>query len=130
MNQFKNLLVWQKAIHLAELVYRETKDFPDEERFGLTVQIRRSSVSVASNIAEGAGRNSPKEFRNFLGHANGSCYELETQLIIAKSQQYLNESGFEVLVSLCNEVQKMLHSLRKKLDASNSPQDLRLNTQD
>ena len=70
---------------LAEQVYLETKGFPEEEKFGFTAQIRRSSVSVASNIAEGAGRNSKKEFRNFLGHANGSSYELETQLRIAKN---------------------------------------------
>lgn len=116
MNQFRNLQVWQKAVSLAEMVYQETKDFPAEEKFGLTSQIRRSSVSIPSNIAEGAGRNTKKEFRNFLGHANGSAYELETQLIIARNLKYLNEKGFEEMEARCKEIQKMLYALRNKLE--------------
>lgn len=126
MNQFRNLQVWQKAVSLAEMVYQETKDFPAEEKFGLTSQIRRSSVSIPSNIAEGAGRNTKKEFRNFLGHANGSAYELETQLIIARNLKYLNEKGFEEMEARCKEIQKMLYALRNKLERDLQPasQDL------
>jgi four helix bundle protein len=83
MNQYKKLIVWQKSIDLVVKVYEKTNNFPDKEKFGLTTQINRCAVSIASNIAEGAGRNSEKEFNNFLGITLGSSCELETQLIIA-----------------------------------------------
>lgn len=89
MHNYKELEVWKKAIELAELVYSISANFPEHEKFGLTSQIRRSSVSVASNIAEGAGRNSEKEFAQFLGYAYGSCCELETQLILSKKNRLL-----------------------------------------
>lgn len=72
MNNYKELIVWPKSMLLAEIMYKLTSSFPDEEKYGLVSQVRRSAVSIASNIAEGAGRNSKKEFRNFLGIANGS----------------------------------------------------------
>lgn len=85
MHNLKELKVWNKAIELATEVYQITADFPKEEKYGLTAQIGRSAVSVPSNIAEGAGRNSNKEFNHFLGISNGSSYELQTQLIISRN---------------------------------------------
>ncbi len=82
MHNLKELKIWNKAIDLTVDVYKATASFPSEERYGLTSQARRSAVSIPSNIAEGAGRNSNKEFSNFLGIANGSSYELQTQLVI------------------------------------------------
>ena len=84
MNKLKDLKIWNKAMDLTVEVYKATSTFPTDERFGLTSQSRRAAVSIPSNIAEGAGRNSMKEFNNFLVIANGSSYELQTQLVIAK----------------------------------------------
>jgi four helix bundle protein len=80
---YRDLIVWQKAIGTVTEVYRSTHSFPREETYGLTSQLRRSAVSVASNIAEGQGRLSRKEFRQFLGQARGSLIEMETQIVIA-----------------------------------------------
>jgi four helix bundle protein len=88
---FRNLVVWQKAIAFVTEVYRATQSFPNEEKFGLTSQLRRASVSIPSNIAEGQGRLTRGEFRQFLGHAKGSICEVETQLIIAHNLGYLND---------------------------------------
>ncbi|WP_345117504.1 four helix bundle protein [Hymenobacter algoricola] len=88
MHQYKELKVWQKAMSITKLTYRLCAGFPDNERFGLVSQMRRAAVSMPSNIAEGAGRNSRLEFRQFLAIANGSAYELETQLLLANSFGY------------------------------------------
>ena len=114
MNNYKELIVWQKAIALVELVYQYTDSFPDEERFGLINQIRRSAVSVPSNIAEGAGRNSKNEFRNFLGIANGSLNELSTQLEISKRLGLIQNEEFKKAEELNNEIQKMIYALINK----------------
>ncbi len=116
MNQFKNLKVWQKSMDLVVEVYNRTDKFPDKERFGLTSQINRCAVSVVSNIAEGAGRNSSKEFNNFLGIAVGSSCELETQLIIASRLNYLKETDLMKIVSLIEEIQKMIAGLKKNIN--------------
>ena len=89
---FRNLLAWQKAIAFVTDVYRATQSFPNEEKFGLTSQLRRAAVSIPSNIAEGQGRLSRGEFRQFLGQAKGSICEVETQLIIAQNLGYLTET--------------------------------------
>jgi four helix bundle protein len=86
----RKLTVWQEAVKLVEMVYRATRGFPKDETFGLTRQLRRSAVSVPSNIAEGAGRNSTKELVQFLGVASGSLAELDTQLEVARRLGYLN----------------------------------------
>lgn len=83
MHNIKELKIWNRAIDLTVEVYRATDNFPKQEMYGLTSQIRRSAVSIPSNIAEGAGRNSDNEFKHFLGIASGSSYELQTQLIIS-----------------------------------------------
>jgi four helix bundle protein len=85
---FRNLAVWQRSIELTVAVYRLTSGFPDSEKFGLTSQIRRAAVSVASNIAEGYGRSTRGEYVQFLGHARGSCSEVETQIVIAKALEF------------------------------------------
>jgi four helix bundle protein len=89
---YRELFVWQKAKALAVRVYRETEHFPNREAYGLTSQMRRSAVSIASNIAEGQGRLTRGEFRHFLGIARGSLLELETQLAIAVDLEYLGSS--------------------------------------
>ena len=90
MHNFKELEVWNNSMDLATSIYKVTEFFPQEERFGITSQMRRASVSIPSLIAEGAGRNTNKDFANFIGMAIGSCYELETQLILSSR---LNSSG-------------------------------------
>jgi four helix bundle protein len=91
---YRELLVWRKAKSLALLTYRRTESFPRPELFGLTAQMRRAAVSVPSNIAEGQGRITRGEFRQFLGHARGSLLELETQLAIARDLGYLDERSY------------------------------------
>src|SRR6218665_3747041 len=116
MNKFKDLSVWQKSMDLAETVYMLTAGFPNEEKFGLQSQIKRSAVSIASNIAEGAGRNSKNEFKHFLSISLGSCYELETQIILAARFNYINQDSLEVVLGKLNEVQKMIVGLSKSLN--------------
>ena len=89
MNNLKELKIWNKAVDLAVEVYKATASFPTDEKFGLVSQTRRAAVSISSNIAEGAGRNSNKEFNNFMGIANGSSFELHTQLLIANKFESL-----------------------------------------
>ncbi|MGV3764425.1 four helix bundle protein [Parapedobacter sp.] len=115
VHNFKELIVWQKAIELAAEVYQAVSIFPQEERFGLTSQIKRAVVSVASNIAEGSGRNSDKEFVHFLGIAKGSAYELLTQLFIADKLGLLRYEGAAALMNNVEEVQKMIHGFQEKL---------------
>ncbi len=114
MHNFQELKIWQKAMDIAENAYLISADFPNDEKFGLTSQIRRSAVSIPSNIAEGAGRNTDGEFKNFLGIANGSCNELFTQLLLSKRLGLISEN--EQLPSLLEsllEVQKMNYTLKK-----------------
>jgi len=127
MNNYKELKIWQKSIELAVTVYQITQNFPKTELFGLTVQMRRSVSSIASNIAEGAGRNSKKDFSNFLGIANGSTCELETQLIIANRVNLVNNPDLKSLQSQITEIQKMNWSLKRVLLKTNR---LTTNTKD
>ena len=109
MNYFKELKVWQKAIELVTETYLKTQNFPKEEIYGLTSQIRRSAVSIPSNIAEGKGRNSDKEFVRFLQISLGSLYELQTQFELALSFNYI--SNIEDIFELSLEIEKMLNKL-------------------
>lgn len=115
MHNYKELKVWKMAIELGELTYSITASFPDSEKFGLISQMRRSSVSIASNIAEGAGRSSKKEFAQFLSYAYGSSCELETQLILATRIGFLNEQVSKPLEDLIEQVQKMIFGLKKSM---------------
>lgn len=114
MNNYKELIVWQKSMTLVEEIYKLSSSFPDEEKFGLTNQMRRSAVSIPSNIAEGAGRNSKKEFRNFLGIANGSLNELFTQLELSNRLSFVKEENIKQAINLGNEIQKMIYTLIHK----------------
>jgi len=115
MNNYKELKVWQKSVDLAVKVYESTKAFPKEETYGLTSQIRRSAASISSNIAEGAGRNTKKDFNNFLGISNGSMCELETQLIIANRINLLDDGTLQFLQNDITKIQKMNRALQKSL---------------
>lgn len=112
MKGHRDLVVWQKAMTLVSEVYRTTHNFPRDELYGPTGQIRRSAVSIPSNIAEGHGRNSRKEFRQFIGQARGSVTELETQLEIARNLGYLALIDAAQLLSQAAEVGRMLNGLR------------------
>lgn len=114
MNNYKELKVWQKSMDLVEKVYALTLSYPKEEKYGLISQIQRSAVSIPSNIAEGAGRNSNKEFRNFLGIANGSINELSTQMELSIRIGYLKQDEVMDVFNLIAEIQKMNFSLIKK----------------
>jgi len=110
MHQYKKLKVWQKAMNLSFMVYGITKAFPNEEKYGLTQQIRRSAVSIPSNIAEGAGRMSEKEFKYFLRVSYGSACELDTQLMIANKMGFVNNEDYNLLLNELYEIQKMTYS--------------------
>ena len=110
-HSYKELIVWQKAKALAGDVYRTTDNFPRHETYGLTSQLRRAAVSVASNIAEGQGRLTKGEFQQFLGHARGSLLELETQLAIAVDLHYLSLDGLTLLEAKTSEVRRLLNGL-------------------
>ena len=115
MNYFKELKVWQKAIDLVTETYLKSKDFPKEEIYGITSQIRRSAISIPSNIAEGCGRKTSKDFSNFLGIASGSAFEFETQLIICKNLEFISENDFMNLESEVNHIQNMIIKLQSTL---------------
>lgn len=114
MHNLKELKIWHKAMELTTEVYRLTANFPKEEKYGLTSQIRRAAVSVPSNVAEGAGRNSKKEFVQFLAISNGSSYELQTQLLLSRNLSLI-ETGLEVILDQIDQIQKMNYALQLKL---------------
>jgi len=115
MHNFKELNIWKRSVDLAVKVYQLVQDFPKEEKFGLTSQITRCAVSIGSNIAEGAGRNTDKDFNNFLGIALGSSFELETQLIIATKIGIIDDEKFKSISSEILQVQKMINGFKRKL---------------
>ena len=117
MHQYKELKLWQKSIDLVTRIYSLTRNFPQVEKFGLVSQINRSAVSIPSNIAEGAGRNSDKEFVQFLAFAHASSFELETQLIISKNLSYVSQEELIVLTDQLIELQKMNFAMQLKLKA-------------
>jgi four helix bundle protein len=116
MNKFKELKVWQKTIHLVTTIYSATSGFPIEEIYGLTSQIRRCAISIPSNIAEGAGRGTKKDFSHFLDLAKGSSFELETQLIISRELRFIDQNRVESILSELDEIQKMITGLQKSLN--------------
>ena len=107
---FHDLTVWQRAIDLTVCIYKLTQKFPKEETYGLVSQLRRASVSVASNIAEGRGRLNPAEFRQFLGIALGSTFEIQTQLLVAGKLEMGTEKSISEAAAISDEVSKMLTS--------------------
>jgi len=115
MANFKELLVWQRSIDFVTNIYRSTGSFPKDEMYGLTSQIRRASVSIPSNIAEGNSRRSKPDHLQFLKIARGSCAEVETQLMISKNLNYLNEENYQKLNNNMIEISKMLNGLINSL---------------
>lgn len=114
MFKFEKLSVWQKSLAFADLIYAETREFPADERFGLTNQIRRAANSISSNIAEGSARTDA-DFARFVGYASGSLYEVVTQAFIARRQGFLSEISFEKIYSDADEISRMLSGLRGSL---------------
>ena len=106
----RDLQIWQKSMDLVTKVYKEVENFPDYEKFGLTSQIRRSSVSIPANIAEGFGRRSKKEFRRFLNISMGSLFEIQTELEVSYNLNYLEKDTFEKLYEDTREIERMMSS--------------------
>lgn len=115
MHQFKELEIWKKSRKFCSEVYNVTADFPTEEKFGLTNQLRRASISILSNIAEGSSRNSQKDFARFLEIDIGSAYEIETQLLIASDLGFLKEVDLNSLTADIEEIIKMTSRFRATL---------------
>jgi four helix bundle protein len=116
LRSYQELIGWKKSMALVGGIYRCTQCFPKEEVYGLTSQIRRAAVSIPSNIAEGQGRLSRGEFKQFLGHARGSVFEVETQLLIARDLGYLSEEAAQTLLERVKEVGRILSGLLSSLD--------------
>ena len=117
MKNFRDLLVWEKAHQLTMRIYEATSTYPADERFGLVSQIRRSASSVPTNIAEGCGRHSDKDFARFLQISMGSASELEYQLLLSHDLHYLQTEPYDEMTNAVQEVKRMLTSLIKKLKA-------------
>lgn len=115
MNNFRKLKIWNKSVDLATVIYSVTKKYPKIEMYGIVSQMRRSVVSISSNIAEGAGRQSKKEFKRFLNIAKGSSYELETQLTISRNLGFISQDAFDEILESLTELHKMIHALIKTL---------------
>jgi four helix bundle protein len=117
VNSYRDLLVWQRGIDLVEHVYQISKTFPDHERFGLTSQVRRAAVSVPSNVAEGWGLGSRKQYLHHLDMARGSLYEVETQMTIAWRLGYVDATGHETLLAQTDELGRVLFGLMRSIRA-------------
>jgi four helix bundle protein len=112
---YKELLIWQRGMRLAKTVYHLTAEFPADERYGLTSQMKRAVVSIPSNIAEGQARRSAREFALFLGHASGSLAELETQLLLSADLGYAKPLEVAALEGEIGEIQKMIGAIQRRL---------------
>lgn len=115
MHNFRKLDIWKDSMELTTKVYKLTADFPSDERFNLTSQIRRCAISIPSNIAEGAGRNTNGDFNRFLGIATASSYELETQLIIAQKLGIVSEQQIDTLIVELHSIQKRIYNFKQSL---------------
>ncbi len=118
MSTFRDLKIWEKAMDIVTKVYRDTNDFPKEEIYGLTSQIRRACISIPSNIAEGYGRKGKKEYLRFLNIAMSSLFEVQTQLQISKNLKYISEDKFETMYEETRELERMLSSYNRKVESS------------
>ncbi len=118
MHKIEDLKIWDKAITLAKSIYQIVNELPSEERYGLISQIKRCAISIPSNIAEGAGRNLQKEFTHFLSIANGSAYELQTQLILIIELQLIPEEKIKPLLEKVSEIQKMNYGFQRSIKES------------
>ena len=120
MKIFRDIIVWQKSKSLVRYIYTITTRFPKDDLYGLISQIRRSAISIPSNIAEGYGRNSNSEFTRFLRIATGSLYELETQIDIAHDIGFIPDDTYKIFLDQATEISKMLRSFIQKLEALNT----------
>jgi four helix bundle protein len=118
VQSYRQLIAWQKAMDFVTEVYRVTRAFPKEEMYGVTSQLRRAAVSIPSNIAEGQGRQTTGEFRQFLGHARGSLLETETQILLSERLDYLDHKTGEALIGQAAELGRILNGLMKFLEKS------------
>ena len=117
MHNFREMVIWKRSLELSKLIYKHVSQFPTSEVYGLASQIKRSAVSIPSNIAEGSSRSSDKDFNRFLQIALGSAFELETQLILAREFDYLTNQNYTEILKELNEIQKMINGFRTKLKA-------------
>lgn len=115
MRTFRDLLIWQKAMTLVTKTYTISSNFPKEEQFGLTSQIRRCSISIPSNIAEGYGRNTNKDYHRFLTISIGSLFEFQTQIEIAYNLKYISEIEFNTIFENSRELERMISSFMNKV---------------
>ena len=116
VEDYKDLFVWKRGMELVQAVYRVARRLPKDEIFALSSQIRRASVSIPSNIAEGYGRSSPADYKRFLSIARGSAYEVETQLLLCVSLNYVSQAEVETAIKLVNEIIRMLNVLIPKVN--------------
>ncbi len=119
IHSYRDLIVWQKSVEFVTRIYQITRDFPADEEFGLTSQIRRCAVSIPSNMAEGYGRHMTKDYIRFLHISEGSLCEVQTQLLIAKNLNFLPSDLYTELDECTREIERMLTSLIRKLDNKN-----------
>src|SRR5437867_12331050 len=115
IQSYRDLIVWQKSMRLVTEIYTATRSFPHEELYALTSQLRRSAISIPSNIAEGYGRNSTLDYKRFLQIATGSLFELQTQIEIAVNLKYLAAEKFNSLFGAAKEIEYMLIALIRKI---------------
>ncbi|MEN8929389.1 MAG: four helix bundle protein [Flavobacteriales bacterium] len=118
MHNYKELKIWVKGIDLAESIYKTVSEFPDSEKYGIISQLKRASISISSNIAEGASRKSQKEFSHFLSISLGSLFEIETQLVIANRIKYINDETLKELIEQINELIKMIIGFKRQLKSN------------
>ncbi|MEL7834116.1 four helix bundle protein [Fodinibius sp. Rm-B-1B1-1] len=116
MSTFRDLKIWQKSMDLVTDIYQKTEGFPDSEKYGLVSQIRRSAISIPSNIAEGYGRNSNGEFQRYLNISMGSLFELQTQIEIAQNLEYFNDNEGGKMYELSREIERMLSSFIRSIE--------------
>ncbi len=115
MHNFKELLIWQKSRTLVSEIYLLLADFPEDEKFGIVLQMKRAVVSITSNIAEGAGKGSNKDFNRYLDIAIGSAFELETQLYLAFDLSFITNEQLNIFIIKVEEIEKMIHGFKKRL---------------
>jgi four helix bundle protein len=112
---FRDLKIWQQSMELVTAIYKVTSKFPEEEKYGLTSQLRRSSVSIPSNISEGFGRNSQGDFKRFVNISMGSLFELQTQIEVARNLEFLSEEQSNTLYEDSREIERMMSSFIRTL---------------
>jgi len=115
MHNFKELIVWQKSRNLVKGIYKLTQKFPADEKFGLTQQIRRAAISIPSNIAEGSGRGTNSDFIRFIDIANGSAFEVETQLYLALDLEYISQPEFDEIAAKLFDIERLIFNFKKSL---------------